>query len=62
MQESIKAAKNKAGSSEYGPAALFGKEQAEAVQKYHAGFPAYHATDLKKWIIWQNIWAWDRFM
>lgn len=48
MQESVKAAKNKAVSKDYGPAALFGKEQAEAVQKYHAGFPGYHATDLKK--------------
>lgn len=48
MQESVKAVKNKEVSKEYGPSVLFGKEQAEAVQKYHASFPGYHATDLKK--------------
>lgn len=48
MQESIKATENHELSRDYAPAALFGKAQAEAVRSYHASFPGYKATDLKK--------------
>lgn len=48
MNETIKAVSNGHVSRDYSKAAVFGKDQAELVKKYHESFPAYHPTDLKK--------------